>query len=182
MKKIFLSVLMASVTITGVYAQSANNSTAPTQPKSSVQKQVNTNREKKIEAAANVPDAVKQNFTTAFPSVKNNSAWKVNDKGFYETHFADGTNTKFVKYDTAGKLVQTKESMAVSSLPSSISDYVNKNYPGATISSAYNVTDNIKNVNYLRIKTTSNTLIFDANGNFKYEAGKLKPLHQGGRK
>ncbi len=156
MKKIFLSVMMASVTFTGMYAQTTSNSTAPVQQKTTVHKQVSENREKKIEAAANVPDVVKQSFTTAFPSVKNNSAWNETDKGFYETHFADGGNTKWIKYDVSGKLVQTKESMAVSSLPSSVSEYVTKNYPGASISSAAKVTDNNKGETYIKVKTTSN--------------------------
>lgn len=182
MKKVFLSVLMASVTITGLYAQATTNSTAPTQQKPSVQKQINVNREKKIVAAENVPDAVKQNFASTYPSVKNNSAWKESDKGFYETHYADAGVTRFIKYDATGKLVQTKESMAGGSLPSSVSDYVKKNYPSESISSAFMITDNIKNETYIRVKTPSTVLIFDANGNFKREAGKLKKIHQENQK
>lgn len=179
MKKIFLSVVVASVITTGLYAQATTNSTTPTPQKSLTHKQISPNREKKIVAAADVPDAVKQSFASSFPSVKDNSAWKKNEKGLYETHFPDGGNAKFLKYDASGKLLQTKESVAVSSLPSSVSEYINKNYPGESITQAFNITNNESNKTFLRVKTSSKLLNFGTDGKFMYEEGQGKlPRHE----
>jgi hypothetical protein len=128
---------------------------------------------------ADVPPSVKEEFKKQFPDVKK-AEWEKEDAN-YEAEFKvsrvamDNSNAKkeeiekSVVFSASGELLETEEEIKVSALPTSVSEYVSKNYAGYKLEEAAKITDNKGAVTYeaeIEKGKEELDLLFDATGAF----------------
>ncbi|HXU27905.1 MAG TPA: PepSY-like domain-containing protein [Bacteroidia bacterium] len=102
-----------------------------------------------------VPSVVNSKFTSMYPN-GNVDYWK-KEKGNYEVKFTQDSKKMCVVI--SGNVVKNSTAISVSELPSSVSDYVTKNYP------IHKITEPDGKMKY-ETKINDTHLCFDSNGNF----------------
>ena len=113
--------------------------------------------------AKDMPPAVMDAFNKAYPNTKKTYCGK--DSSNYQVSFFNGKAPVSVTYDAAGKRLITEMQMAVEDLPQSITDYVQKNYPGEIFQDVAQITNADEKVTY-EVQVKDMDLIFDAKGDF----------------
>lgn len=88
---------------------------------------------------ADVPAAVKESFKKNYPTAKVEKWEKEGD--FYEAEYEIGKVEHSVAMDATGNVHQNEMEIAVSALPKTIIDYVNKNMPDKKIKEASKITN-----------------------------------------
>ena len=86
-----------------------------------------------------VPAPVKAKFQSLHPEIKDIN-WLKLKKGGYEAEFAQNKSQISVSIDSLGNLKETEMEMKVSELSKEIHEYVEKNYPGYSITEAAQIT------------------------------------------
>ncbi|MFI5135303.1 MAG: PepSY-like domain-containing protein [Chitinophagales bacterium] len=110
-----------------------------------------------------VPAPAVSAFHKMYPEVKEYSWSK--DEGNYEAEYDMNKMEMAATFDKDGNLVETEKGIPVKDLPAGIADYVSKNYSGASIKEASQVTD-AKGVKTYEAEIKGKDLIFDENGKF----------------
>jgi hypothetical protein len=109
-----------------------------------------------------VPDAVKKQFSTMYPSVTKVD-WEKEGE-YYEAEFDNNKVETSVVFDASGKHIETEVEIAVTDLPQSVRDYVTKNLNNAKINEASKITAVDGTVTY-EAEVGNTDYIFDSNGN-----------------
>jgi hypothetical protein len=86
-----------------------------------------------------VPAPVKAKFQSLHPEIKDIN-WLKLKKGGYEAEFTQNKSQISVSIDSLGNLKETEMEMKVSELSKEIHEYVEKNYPGYSITEAAQIT------------------------------------------
>ena len=115
---------------------------------------------------ADVPAAAVSAFHKMYSDVK--SIVGYNEDGNFEAEYKAGDMEASASFDKNGNLVETEKEIAVKELPAGITDYVSKNYSGATIKEATEITD-ARGVKTYEAEIKGKDLVFDANGKFLKE-------------
>ena len=115
---------------------------------------------------ADVPAAVVSAFHKMYSGIKD-YVW-YNEDGNYEAEYNEGKMEAAVSFDKNGILVETEKEIPVKDLPASCADYVSKNYGGATIKEASEITD-AQGVKTYEAEIKGKDVVFDANGKFLKE-------------
>src|SRR5438552_18028733 len=84
--------------------------------------------------AQNIPAAVNQAFTKAFPGVTVKK-WDKED-GNFEANFSKDGKTMSATFDAKGAWMETETDIAIKDLPASVASYVKEHYSGASIKEA----------------------------------------------
>ena len=123
-----------------------------------------------------VPPFLKQNFEKEFKGATDTS-WSMFYRGKYknqlrfEVEFLKGNSKYLVSYDNVGVIKAIQKSIALSSLNSSILEYLKENYPTFEINEASKITkENGKEFFNVGISDSDNffVLVFDKTGYFLY--------------
>jgi len=114
--------------------------------------------------AKDVPAVVKSAFAKKYPSATKVS-WE-KEKGNFEANWGgkSGEDTS-VQFTPTGDFVEEVNAIAVSKLPTAVSEYVKAHYNGAKIKEAGRVTD-AKGTKMFEAEIKGKDLIFDENGKF----------------
>ena len=140
MKKLLVSILIAWLTTTGVYAQDLKSSDVPENVKSSCQKKY--------------PESAKYKV-----------AWE-KEKGNYEANWGGKSGEdNSAQFTPSGDFVEIVKAIPVSDLPPAVSQYVKTHFNGDHISEAGKVTD-AKGKQTYEAEVKGKDLIFDLNGNY----------------
>jgi hypothetical protein len=113
-----------------------------------------------------VPAEVTGAFHKIHPELKEYK-WFLED-GNYEAEYHIDKMEAAVTFDTKGNLVETEKEIPVKDLPPAIADYVSKNYSGASIKEASEIT-NATGVKTFEAEIKGKDLVFDEKGNFLKE-------------
>ena len=128
---------------------------------------MNTASAQKIKEAE-VPKAVVTSFQTHFKGAKA-EAWDKEKNGEFEAEFKMNKVEMSANFSADGKLMETEEEIATTTLPKIATEYVTKNYAGIKIEEAAKITDSTGKVTYeAEVKKGKEEieLLFDATGNF----------------
>ena len=123
-----------------------------------------------------VPKSVLTSFQTHFKGAKAN-AWDKEKNGEFEAEFEMNKVEMSANFSSDGTLIETEEEIAISSLPKSVEEYINKNYLGSKIEEAAKITDASGKMTYeAEIKKGKEEveLLFDSNGQFLKKVAELK--------
>ncbi len=123
-----------------------------------------------------VPKSVLTSFQTYFKGAKAN-AWDKEKNGEFEAEFEMNKVEMSANFSSDGTLIETEEEIAISSLPKSVEEYINKNYLGSKIEEAAKITDASGKMTYeAEIKKGKEEveLLFDSNGQFLKKVAELK--------
>lgn len=123
-----------------------------------------------------VPKSVIASFQTHFKGAKAN-AWDKEKNGEFEAEFEMNKVEMSANFSSDGTLIETEEEIAISSLPKSVEEYINKNYLGSKIEEAAKITDASGKMTYeAEIKKGKEEveLLFDSNGQFLKKVAELK--------
>lgn len=112
---------------------------------------------------SDVPVVVKDAFKKAYKDVKE-IKWEKEGANF-EAEFEVGEADQSVIFDATGQVIETEIEIKVDELPSSVKDYVAKNYKDTKIKEATKITDSKGTVTY-EAEIKDKDLIFDTNGKF----------------
>ena len=113
-----------------------------------------------------VPSAVKNKFSSVYPSVNDNHWGRVNMDN-YETEFINSGVETSVLFDNKGNILETNTAMKISELPNAVNTYVSKNYGWKKINEAERVTDGRGKMSFrVGIGVKELKLFFDYQGNF----------------
>lgn len=115
-----------------------------------------------------VPNAVVTSFQSHFNGAKVD-AWDKEKNGEYEAEFKINKVEMSANFSSDGTLIETEEEIAVSGLPKSVEEYINKNYLGSKIEEAAKITDAAGKITYeaeIEKGKEEIELIFDVNGQF----------------
>ena len=113
--------------------------------------------------AKDMPPAVMVAFNKDYPNIKKIYCGK--DSINYQVSFFNGKAPVSVTYDAKGKRMITEMQMAVEDIPQSITDYVQKNYPGEIFQDVAQIT-NVEGLVTYEVQVKDMDLIFDAKGGF----------------
>ncbi|MCD6068227.1 MAG: hypothetical protein K0S33_3053 [Bacteroidetes bacterium] len=117
---------------------------------------------------AEIPAPVKESFAKEFSGVKANEWQK--EGNTYEAEFDLKKTETSATFSADGKLLETEQEIAVTTLPKAASDYVTKNYPGHKLSEASRITESGTNKVFYEAEVKKGKegtdLIFDDTGNF----------------
>ncbi|HYV94535.1 MAG TPA: PepSY-like domain-containing protein [Chitinophagales bacterium] len=91
-----------------------------------------------------------------------------NEDGNYEAEYELSGMEAAVTFDVNGNVVETEKEIPVNSLPASVTEYISKNYSGAKIKEATEITD-AKGAKMYEAEIKGKDVVFDANGNFVKE-------------
>ncbi|HKC69131.1 MAG TPA: PepSY-like domain-containing protein [Bacteroidia bacterium] len=114
-------------------------------------------------SSSEVPGAVSSKFSSMYPN-STVDHWK-KEKGNYEVKFMQGGKKMCVAIDPSGNVVKTSTTISASELPSSVNDYVAKNYSNQKITEAEKISEADGTTKY-EAKVNGTHLCFDSNGNF----------------
>jgi hypothetical protein len=117
---------------------------------------------------AEVPKAVVTSFQTHFKGAKA-EAWDKEKNGEYEAEFKMNKVEMSANFSAEGKLMETEEEIATTTLPKSATEYITKNYAGIKIEEAAKITDSTGKITYeAEVKKGKEEieLLFDASGTF----------------
>jgi len=113
-----------------------------------------------------VPAEVVSSMHKMHPEVKDYK-WFLED-GNYEAEYHIDKMEAAVTFDTKGNLLETEKEISVKDLPPAIADYVSKNYSGASIKEASEITD-AKGVKTYEAEIKGKDIVFDEKGTFLKE-------------
>lgn len=113
-----------------------------------------------------IPAAVKSALRKQYSDVTK-VKWN-KEQNEYEAGFEINETDYSVLIDASGIIIETEAEIGVDALPSTVKDYVSKNYPGKKIKEAAKITDAEGTVTY-EAEVKGKDLIFDSNGNFIIE-------------
>jgi hypothetical protein len=116
----------------------------------------------KIKESA-VPAAIVATLDKSYPGAEERK-WSMED-GNYEAEFEMNEVETSVTFDATGNLLETEKEIAVKELPAAIAEYVSKNYNGATIKEAAEITD-ANGIKTYEAEIKGKDLLFDVSGNF----------------
>jgi hypothetical protein len=109
-----------------------------------------------------VPAQVKAAFQKLYPNTK--ASWDKEDAG-YEANFKKDGKEMSAIIEKNGTIVETETMIAVSDLPASVSDYMNKHYKGIKVKEAAKIVKANGDVNY-EAEIPNKDIVFDGNGKF----------------
>ncbi len=109
-----------------------------------------------------VPAAARAAFQKQYPNTK--ASWDKEDAN-YEVNFKKGGKEMSAIIDENGTIVETETMIAVSDLPASVSDYMNKYYKGIKVKEAAKIVKANGDVNY-EAEIAHKDIVFDGNGKF----------------
>lgn len=115
-----------------------------------------------------VPKTVITSFQTHFKGAKVDK-WDREKNGEFEAEFKMNKVEMSANFSADGKLMETEEEIATSTLPKTATDYVTKNYAGIKIEEAAKITDSTGKVTYeAEVKKGKEEieLLFDGTGTF----------------
>lgn len=115
---------------------------------------------------AQVPAPVVSAFHKMYPAVTDYDWY--NEDGNYEAEYEINKMEAAVVFDANGNLTETEKEIPVKDLPAACADYVSKNYSGAAIKEASEITD-AKGVKTYEAEIKGKDIVFDAKGNFLKE-------------
>jgi len=124
---------------------------------------------------AEVPKAVVESFNKNFPGAKAEK-WE-KEEGRYEAEFDWKKTEASADFSDDGKLLETEQEIKTSALPTSINEYIAKNYAGYKITDASKITEASGNVKYeaeVEKGKEEFDLIFDSTGSFIEKAEEKK--------
>lgn len=102
--------------------------------------------------AGSVPDAVKKAFAKKYPAVAETSVqWEAEGKNFEADFKTSEGKTFSATFSAEGKLLETKEEIAVTALPATITDHVAKSCATPLIFKAEVVKDASGNIKLYKI-------------------------------
>jgi hypothetical protein len=110
-----------------------------------------------------VPGTVVTSFQSSYPSVSNVHWRKAGT--YYVADYNENSNDMYVEYDPSGKIIETGESVDVSTYPASLTTYVKSKYKDDKIKRVYKVKDS-NGKTLWKGKVKEDYLIFDENGNY----------------
>ena len=113
--------------------------------------------------AKDVPVAVKEAFTKAYPMEKDIDWSK--DGSNYEAQYDAKQGDISVTYKSDGELVETEMDIPISSLPQGVMDYVKKHHKNHKVKEAAKITSANGTVTY-EAEVNGMDLIFDSKGNY----------------
>ncbi len=111
----------------------------------------------------NVPSAVKRSFDKTFPRAEH-VAW-VKEGAEYEASFRQQKTSYSATFNAAGTLQATEKAILDYALPNRALDYLRKNYAGATIDEAAEITLADGTTNY-EAEVKGVDVMFDDRGGF----------------
>jgi len=123
--------------------------------------------QKENESKTVIPSAAKSAFSKAFPG-SSKIKWEKEGKD-YEVNFLREGQQMSAVYSPAGTLVETEVAIKIIELPTSVSEYINKQYKGSKIAEAAKITKANGEVNY-EAEVNKKDVLFDAQGKFIKEA------------
>jgi Putative beta-lactamase-inhibitor-like, PepSY-like len=115
---------------------------------------------------AQVPASVVSAFHKMYPDLKDYQ-WNLED-GSYEAEYEINKMEAAVTFDATGNLIETEKEITIKDLPPSCAEYVSKNYSGATIKEASEITDT-KGVKTYEAEIKGKDIVFDSTGKFLKE-------------
>jgi len=118
-------------------------------------------------AQKDIPATVKSTFQKQYPDIKK-VKWE-KEQNNYEASFETNEINHSVLIDASGKIVETEVEINLEALPTSVKDYVAKNYAGNKIKEAAKITDANGAVTY-EAEVKGKDLLFDSNGVFIKES------------
>jgi hypothetical protein len=113
-----------------------------------------------------VPAAAVSTLHKLYPDVKAYEWY--NEEGNYEAEYELNDMEAAVTFDVNGNVVETEKEIPVNNLPASVAEYISKNYSGAKIKEATEITD-AKGSKMYEAEIKGKAILFDANGNFLKE-------------
>ena len=114
-------------------------------------------------SAKDVPAPVTDAFNKAYPVAKKCHWGK--DSINYQVSFFTGKAPISITYNATGKRIITEMQMPVEDLPQTVTEYVQKNYPGEIFVDVAQITDAGGVITY-EVQVKDIDLIFDSKGNF----------------
>jgi hypothetical protein len=113
---------------------------------------------------SDVPINVKSALAKKYPQAKN-VTWE-KENGNYEANWGGKSGeANAVQYTPAGDFVEIENAISVSTLPKSVTAYINEHYKGSKITEASRVTD-AKGKQSFEAEVNGKDLVFDEKGNF----------------
>ena len=113
-----------------------------------------------------VPETVVSAFHKGYPDVKEYTWY--NENVNYEAEYEVGEMEAAVVFNPKGEVVETEIEIQVEKLPAAVAEYVSKNYSGARIKEASEITDS-GGMKTFEAEIKGKDLVFDVNGNFLKE-------------
>jgi hypothetical protein len=113
-----------------------------------------------------VPSPVVTAFHKIFPAITDYD-WSMED-GNYESEYEANKVESSATFDANGNLLETEKEMDVKNLQTVITDYIAKNYSGAEIKEASEITDS-NGVKTYEAEIKRKDLLFDTSGKFLKE-------------
>lgn len=108
-----------------------------------------------------VPAAVQNAFSTAYPGIKKTYWGK--DSGNYHVAFCDGLSPVSVTYNTSGKRIITEMQIPAEDLPQNIMQYLRQHYPSEIFVDVAKLTDSLETETY-EVQVKDLSLVFDVSG------------------
>lgn len=110
-----------------------------------------------------VPEVIQTEFNKRFPEATE-IKWE-KEKELYEVEFKLNQVEQSALFDASGNIKEIEIEISVNTLPSSVQEYVQKNYAGRKIKEAAKITDSNGTISY-EAEIKGMDLIFDASGIF----------------
>ena len=115
-------------------------------------------------AASAVPSSLQATFAKSFPTA-NSAKWEKEKDGGYEVAFMEGDQKLTATYDAAGVWKETEKTIAVVSLPATVTKYVHEHSKGAKIKEAAELKMADGSTHY-EAQVKGVDMIFDGDGNY----------------
>jgi len=112
---------------------------------------------------ADIPVAVKNKFSSMYPTIKVVNWEKENDN--YKAEFKYNSKQTTVVIEASGYYLQTETEISVSDLPVKVTDYLKRNVDGKTISMAIKIENAPGDINY-KTNIEDEVYLFDRFGDF----------------
>lgn len=109
-----------------------------------------------------VPAAVKNSFEKSFPGSK--AKWE-KEKEKYEAEFSFRNDELSAVFDAEGKILEREKEIPVTELPKGVTEYLEKNLPGARIKESAKIVDSNGAITY-EAQIGKTDYLFDKDGNF----------------
>lgn len=113
---------------------------------------------------ADVPANVKEALAKKYPQAKS-VTWEKENGNFEANWGGKSGEANSVQYTPAGEFVEIENIISVSSLPTSVTTYINVHYKGSKITEASRVTDAHGKQSF-EAEVNGKDLVFDGKGNF----------------
>lgn len=116
-----------------------------------------------------IPENVKKNFAADYPNISG-AEWE-QEGNYYEVEWEENNSERELVYDADGNLVAAEMEIAISSLPSSVRNYISQNYSGWSIEEAEEISKGEQTFYEVEIEKglSEKELLFDSSGNLQSE-------------